>query len=186
MSERRRSGGTGERQVPERTGFVALGSNLGDRRENLEAGLRGMASRGVRIEALSSVWETEPVDSRDPWWFLNMVAKVRTDLSAREMLEVLLEVERLCGRRRGERNAARILDLDLLVLGDLTVSDPDLTLPHPRMWHRRFVLAPLAELAPDLRDSSTGRTVQEACAALDDDFKVRNVGVLAGCAARHL
>jgi 2-amino-4-hydroxy-6-hydroxymethyldihydropteridine diphosphokinase len=97
-------------------GYVALGSNLGDREGSLRAGLAGMGRRGLAARALSSVWETEPVDSPQPLLFLNMVAEVETDLSPRRVLEMLLEVEREVGRVRSVRNAPRALDLDLLLL----------------------------------------------------------------------
>ena len=159
-------------------GFVALGSNLGDREGSLRAGLEGMARRGLSARALSSVWETEPVDSPEPLWFLNMVAEVETGFPARRVLELLLDVEREVGRVRTVRNAPRALDLDLLVLDELTLRAEGLVLPHPRMWARRFVLAPLAELAPELRDPVSGRTVAQALAALPDTPSARPVGRL--------
>jgi len=158
--------------------FVALGSNLGDREGSLRAGLAGMRRRGLPARALSSVWETEPVDSPEPLWFLNMVAEVETDLPPRRVLELLLEVERDIGRVRTVRNAPRALDLDLLVLGDLRLEEEGLILPHPRMWTRRFVLAPLCELAPELRDPATGRTAAQALAALPEMPSARPVGAL--------
>ncbi|HEX5044773.1 MAG TPA: 2-amino-4-hydroxy-6-hydroxymethyldihydropteridine diphosphokinase [Candidatus Polarisedimenticolaceae bacterium] len=159
-------------------GYVALGSNLGDREGSLRAGLLGMRRRGLPARALSSVWETEPVDSPEPLWFLNMVAEVETGLSPRHVLDLLLEVEREVGRVRSVRNAPRALDLDLLLLGDLEVEEEGLILPHPRMWARRFVLAPLHELAPELRDPRSGRTVAEALAALPPEPAARPRGPL--------
>ena len=159
-------------------GYVALGSNLGDRRAHLRAGLQGLGRRGLSPRALSSVWETEPVDTAEPGWFLNMVAEVETQLPPSAVLDLLLEVERDVGRVRSVRNAPRSLDLDLLLLGDLAVDGPRLTLPHPRMWSRRFVLAPLHELAPHLADPATGRTVARALAGLPPSPAARNVGPL--------
>ncbi len=160
-------------------GYVALGSNLGDREGHLRLGLAGMASRGVAPVALSSVWETEPVGTAEALRFLNMVAKVRTALGAEEALGVLLAVEAEAGRVRRERNAPRELDLDLLILGRIRRSGPALTLPHPRMWERRFVLAPLAEVAPGLRNPGTGRTIEEELLRLGDRPGVRRLGELA-------
>ncbi len=153
-------------------GYVALGSNLGDREGSLRAGLAGMGRRGLAARALSSVWETEPVDSPEPLWFLNMVAEVETGLPPRRVLEMLLEVEREVGRVRSVRNAPRALDLDLLLLGDLRVQEDGLLLPHPRMWTRRFVLA------PQLRDPVRGRTVTEALASLPAAPTARSLGPL--------
>jgi len=159
-------------------GYVALGSNLGDRQGALRAGLEGMRRRGLPPRLLSSVWETEPVDAPEPLWFLNMVAEVETGLPPRRVLELLLEVEREVGRVRTVRNAPRTLDLDLLLLGDLRLEEDGLILPHPRMWMRRFVLAPLAELAPDLRDPVGGTTVAGALAALPPQPAARPLGPL--------
>jgi 2-amino-4-hydroxy-6-hydroxymethyldihydropteridine diphosphokinase len=128
---------------------------------------------------VSSVWETEPVDSPEALWFLNLVARVETDLPPEEVLRVLLDVERSVGRVRTIPNAPRLLDLDLLLLGDLVVSAPDLTLPHPRMWRRRFVLAPLGEIAPDLANPSSHRTVAEELRDLRDPSRVSRLGRIA-------
>ena len=151
-------------------GYVGLGSNVGDREEHLREGLLAMARCGVVPVAVSSVWETEPVDGAGPAWFLNMVARVATSLSPEAVLAVLLSVERERGRERRRPNAPRELDCDLLVLGALRLRSPELTLPHPRLWSRRFVLAPLAELAPEYG---------AGLAALHDPHEVRRLGKLA-------
>jgi 2-amino-4-hydroxy-6-hydroxymethyldihydropteridine diphosphokinase len=151
-------------------GYVGLGSNLGDREEHLREGLIAIARAGVVPVAVSSLWETEPVDGAGPAWFLNMVARVATPLAPEAVLAVLLAAERGRGRKRGRPNAPRELDLDLLLLGGLRRSTPELTLPHPRLWSRRFVLAPLAELAPEFA---------RALSALDDPHEVRKAGKLA-------
>ena len=151
-------------------GYIGLGSNIGDREELLRAGLLAMARGGVFPVAVSSLWETEPVDGAGPDWFLNMVARVSTDLSPDAILGVLLSGERERGRERRSPNAPRELDLDLLLLGDVKVDTPDLTVPHPRLWSRRFVLAPLAEIAPEFAG---------ALLALDDPHEARKLGKLA-------
>jgi 2-amino-4-hydroxy-6-hydroxymethyldihydropteridine diphosphokinase len=151
-------------------GYVGLGSNLGDREENLRAGLIAMARGGVVPVAVSSLWETEPVDGAGPGWFLNMAARVATSLSPEGVLAILLAAERERGRERRRPNAPRELDLDLLTLEDLVRSSPELTLPHPRLWSRRFVLAPLAELAPEFA---------RGLADLDDPHQVVRRGKLA-------
>jgi 2-amino-4-hydroxy-6-hydroxymethyldihydropteridine diphosphokinase len=138
-----------------------------------------MSAGGLRVTAVSSVWETEPTDGAGPAWFLNMVVRVDTDLTPERALDILLSAERARGRRRARPNAPRELDLDLLALGDTRRAAADLTLPHPRLWRRGFVLAPLAEVAPGLRNPATGRSVAEELAALDDPHAVRRIGPLA-------
>ena len=149
-------------------GFVALGRTLGDREAHLRAGLEGMSRSGIAPVDCSSIWETEPVGSDEPLVFLNMVARVRTDHPPLTVLDRLLAIERATGRVRARRNEPRVLDLDLLLLGDLHVSHSRLVLPHPRMWERRFVLAPLEELAPDLRNPATLMTVGETLSNLEE------------------
>ena len=165
-------------------GYVGLGSNLGDREVYLRAGIEGLARRGLVPHALSSVWETQPVDTGEPLWFLNMAVRVATGLSPEEVLDRLLEVEAEAGRVRTSRNAPRVLDLDLLMLGNFRRDGGRLVLPHPRMWERRFVLAPLDEIAPGLVNPCSGRTVREELAALPDPHAVRKVGTLALPGAR--
>ena len=160
-------------------GFVALGSNLGDRRGHLAAGLAGLEAAGLTPVAVSSVWETEPVEAPGSGWFWNMVAKLSTGLGPFEVLERLLRVERGAGRERTVRNGPRTLDLDLLLLGQLVVRDPRLELPHPRMWQRRFVLEPLAEIEPELINPATGRTAIKERDRLRDGPQVRRLGRLA-------
>jgi len=162
---------------------IALGSNLGDRVANLREGLRRLAQKGLPPAVLSSVWETEPVDSPGSPWFLNLVMRTATPRASLEILDLLLAIERELGRVRTTRNAPRILDLDLLLLGDERCAGPRLVLPHPRMWERRFVMEPLAEIAPGLRDPSTGRTAREICRDLRHTSRVRRWGVLAGSGA---
>ena len=161
------------------TGYIALGSNVGDRDAHLRAGILAMHAAGLRLTALSHVWETEPVGDAGPAWFLNMVARVETELSPEQALDALLRIESVQGRRRTRPDAPRELDLDLLLLGDERRSSPALTLPHPRMGQRGFVLAPLAEVAPDLVLPAEGRTVREALAALHDPHAIRARGPLA-------
>jgi 2-amino-4-hydroxy-6-hydroxymethyldihydropteridine diphosphokinase len=160
-------------------GYIALGSSLGDREAWLRFGLLGLEAAGVRVTATSSVWETEPVDAPQAGPFLNMTAEISDDRPPFDLLELLLAIESRAGRERRRVNDPRTLDLDLLILGQLRVADPRLSLPHPRMWQRRFVLEPLAEIAPDLLDTTTGRTVAEQRYRLCDGPAVRRVGPLA-------
>lgn len=160
-------------------GYVGLGSNLGDRFARIEDGVAALASAGIEVLAASSAWETEPVDAPGPQWFLNAVVRIATALSPEAALESLLDIERRFGRVRTSRNAPRALDLDLLTLGGLRRDATGLALPHPRIASRRFVLAPLAELAPDLVVPGASRTVAEALAALPPEPRARKVGLLA-------
>ena len=140
---------------------VALGSNLGDRRGHLEFALVQLASHISGLRA-SSIHETEPVgvDAPQPP-YLNAAAVGVTALEPRELLDVLLAIEQARGRRRPAPGAPRTLDLDLILFGDRVISDPVLTVPHPRFRERRFVLSPLAEIAGDWKDQVTGKTVRE-------------------------
>jgi 2-amino-4-hydroxy-6-hydroxymethyldihydropteridine diphosphokinase len=128
--------------------FLGLGSNLGDRLANLTQAVRALALSGMTVVRTSRVYETAPVGPPQPD-YLNAVAEVETDLSARELLEVCLGVERQMGRVRAERWGPRVIDVDLLTYGRETIDEPGLTVPHPRMHERAFVLAPLLELEAD-------------------------------------
>ena len=133
--------------------FVGIGANLGEPERQIRAALAELAaSEGVEVAAVSSLRETDPVGYEDQPRFLNGAAVVETELSPRELLERLLEIERRLGRVRGEgpRFGPRTIDLDLLLYGDETVDEPGLTIPHPRLAERRFALEPLAELDPGL------------------------------------
>jgi len=127
--------------------FLGLGSNLGHRRRQLRNAVAALPD----VVAVSPVYETEPVGGppgQGP--YLNLVVELDTGLTARQLLELAHRLEDAAGRERVERWGPRTLDVDVLLVGDMTVDEPDLVVPHPRMWERRFVLAPLADLAPDL------------------------------------
>jgi len=159
--------------------YIGLGSNLGDRWAHLRRGVAGLSREGVAPLALSSVWESEPVGCSEPLWFLNMVAKCASDLEPLELLAALQRIERAAGRARRALNEPRTLDLDLLLVGEIELDDPRLRLPHPRMWQRRFVLEPLAEIAAELRNPATGRTVAEERRLVSAAAAVRRLGPLA-------
>jgi 2-amino-4-hydroxy-6-hydroxymethyldihydropteridine diphosphokinase len=157
--------------------YVGMGSNLGDRAGNLLLGVRGMLSAGLRVARLSSVYETEPVGvSEAQAAYLNAVAELGPPLPPpEELLARLLKVEYALGRRRRRARAtpaARTLDLDLLLYGGLRFETPLLTLPHPRMHLRRFVLEPLCELAPAARHPVLRQTYDELLALSDDRSRV--------------
>jgi 2-amino-4-hydroxy-6-hydroxymethyldihydropteridine diphosphokinase len=133
--------------------YVGLGANLGDREATIRRALALLAEEpGIRVVAVSSLRETDPVGYADQPRFLNGAAALETELSARELLDRLLAVERELGRVRGEgpRFGPRPIDLDLLLYGEETIDEPGLTVPHPRLGERRFVLEPLRELDPEL------------------------------------
>lgn len=127
--------------------FLGLGSNLGDRQQYLREAVESLSG----VVAVSPVYETEPVGGpggQDP--YLNVVVELDTDLTAHQLLGVCRRLEAAAGRVREQRWGPRTLDVDVLLVGDFRVDEPDLVVPHPRMWGRRFVLAPLADLAPEL------------------------------------
>lgn len=129
--------------------FLGLGSNMGDRREHLREAVGSLA--GVGLVTVSPVYETEPVggpDGQEPYY--NMVVELDTSLSPRELLGVCHRLESAAGRVREQRWGPRTLDVDILWMQDTHVEEPDLVIPHRRMWSRRFVVAPLADIAPDL------------------------------------
>ena len=142
------------------TVYLALGANLGDRR----AGLRSAVGRlrdAVTVERLSSVYETEPAYLLDQPRFLNMALRGRTALDPHALLAVLKRIERDMGRAAGPRYGPRAIDLDILLFDDLALTAADLTIPHPRMAERPFVLAPLAEIAPGLVPPGWSRSIGE-------------------------
>jgi 2-amino-4-hydroxy-6-hydroxymethyldihydropteridine diphosphokinase len=164
--------------TPGYLGYLGLGSNVGDRRAHLEAAVRALPEHGVRVLASSSVYETEPVglvlDQRE---FYNACLRVETDHGPEELLDACKAVERSLGRAPGGvRHGPRPIDVDVLLLGDISghVSER-LTLPHPEVTSRRFVLVPLLELDPGLK-LPDGRSLADALAALGPGQEVRRVG----------
>ena len=153
--------------------FLGLGSNLGDREAAIDGALARLAARGVRLRARSSTWLTEPVGGPPQGLFLNAAAAVETALAPAELLAAALAVEREMGRVRAERNGPRTIDIDLLLYGDRRVDEPGLSVPHPRLHERRFVLAPLAEIARDVVHPTLGLTIAELFDRCPDRSGVR-------------
>jgi len=153
--------------------FIALGGNLGDRAAQLDAALARLGE-AMTVEACSPIYETAPLYVTDQPAFLNQVVGGRTALAALALLGRLQEIERLLGRAPSERNGPRAIDLDILYYGDAIIDRPPaLVIPHPRIAERRFVLQPLADIAPSHRDPVTGMSVTEMLAALPPSDEVR-------------
>ena len=150
--------------------YVGLGSNLGDRAGYLLLGVRGMLGAGLDVIRLSSIYETEPVGYEHQPAFLNMVAELRgsTLPNAEQTLARLLRIEYLLGRTRDVRMGPRTIDLDLLIFKDEQLDTEFLTVPHPRMTARRFVLVPLAELVPNLVHPVAGKSIADLSAQTKD------------------
>ncbi|HLY20265.1 MAG TPA: 2-amino-4-hydroxy-6-hydroxymethyldihydropteridine diphosphokinase [Bryobacteraceae bacterium] len=141
--------------------YLGLGSNLGDRAATLAQALHALESPRLHVLRVSPIYETEPMDVPGQHWFLNMVAEAETDLFPLQLLHRIHKVETELGRRRVTPKGPRTIDIDILLFGNAVVDMPALAIPHPRYRERRFVLAPLADLAPDLRDPVTRKSVRE-------------------------
>lgn len=149
-----------------KTVYLGLGSNVGERERMLQSAVDEMQAPDLRITRLSPVYETEPRDFNDQRWFLNLVAEAQTSLFPMQLLARIAKMERALGRKRVIPNGPRTIDIDILFYGDSVVQTAALTIPHPRYAERRFVLAPLADLVPDLRDPVSGRTMRELLAGI--------------------
>jgi 2-amino-4-hydroxy-6-hydroxymethyldihydropteridine diphosphokinase len=144
-----------------KTVYLSLGSNLGDRAGNLRQAVNRLSELGA-VTALSSLYETEPVEvERAQPWFLNCVVAIETELMPKQFLSRALAIEQELGRRRTEKKGPRTLDIDIVLFGSAIVDSPGLTIPHPAMHRRRFVLEPLVEIAPDVRHPILKRTAKE-------------------------
>ena len=141
--------------------YLGLGSNLGDREEALRRARELIAVNGITILRVSSLYETEPRDLPNQPWFLNQVAEAETSLFPMQLLGRVLKIEKELGRRRIVDKGPRTIDIDILLYHRFVLDSPALTVPHPRMHERRFVLAPMVEIAPDLRHPVTRQTMRE-------------------------
>jgi 2-amino-4-hydroxy-6-hydroxymethyldihydropteridine diphosphokinase len=141
--------------------YVGLGSNVGDREEMLRSALDRLQSPELRLRRVSSLYETEPIGLREQAWFLNLAAEFACDLFPRQLLQRCQRVERELGRKRTVVDGPRTIDIDILLFGSAVIKMADLEIPHPRFRDRRFVLAPLAELNPQLRDPVSGQSIAE-------------------------
>lgn len=154
------------------TVYLSLGSNLGDRAASLNAAIKSLGRFGEVLK-VSSFYETEPVEFTAQPWFLNCVVELDTEKTPQQLMAAILEIEQQMGRKRTQKKGPRSIDIDILLFGDLTVESKGLTIPHPAMHERRFVLEPLAEIAPDVRLPALHRTIRELRDALPPGQAVR-------------
>ena len=155
--------------------YLSLGSNIGDRATNLNAAIAALPDAGVSVHKVSSLFEIEPVDYLQQDWFLNCVVEGETRLAPGELLSKLREIESRMGSKKLIAKGPRIIDIDILLYGDETIATPELQVPHPRMTQRRFVLVPLAEIAPELAHPSWHASVKDLLAATSDRSEVRRL-----------
>jgi len=144
--------------------YLGLGSNLGDREKNLRTAIRHLNAARLMVDKLSPIYETEPEGVQEQGLFLNAVVEVTTELRPLQVLTVIKKIEALMKRTRTIRNGPRVIDIDILFYQSAVIQSPELTIPHPRFHQRRFVLAPLADLAPNWRDPVSKKTITELLA----------------------
>ena len=156
-----------------RTVYLSLGSNLGDRAKNLQDSIAALRNAGVQVARISSLYETEPLDYLDQPWFLNCAVEAETELSALGLLHALRGIEAQMGSKKLIAKGPRLIDVDILLYGDAVIDTPELQVPHPRMHLRRFVLEPLAEIAPNVQHPVSHISISELLARTPDKSAVR-------------
>ncbi|SPF44667.1 2-amino-4-hydroxy-6-hydroxymethyldihydropteridinepyrophosphokinase [Candidatus Sulfotelmatobacter kueseliae] len=154
--------------------YLSLGSNVGDREHYLREAIARLAGAGT-VVAVSSLYETEPVEFTDQAWFLNCAVAITTTMAPEQLMAAVLAIEQEMGRRRTLQKGPRMIDIDIVLFGDRVVREPGLTVPHPAMHQRRFVLEPLAEIAPEARHPVFKRSVLELLQALPAGQLVRKI-----------
>ncbi|MFZ0806419.1 MAG: 2-amino-4-hydroxy-6-hydroxymethyldihydropteridine diphosphokinase [Candidatus Sulfotelmatobacter sp.] len=160
------------------TAYLSLGSNLGDRAQNLRDATGRLVAAG-RVTSVSCFYETEPVELTEQPWFLNCAVALETLLTPPELMKTLLAIEQAMGRRRTKEKGPRTIDIDILLYGNEIVDSPELQIPHPAMNERRFVLEPLAEIAPEARHPALKKSARELLAELPAGQVVRKIDGLA-------
>ena len=145
--------------MPRKVVYFGLGSNIGDRLSNLQRAVAMLNEGGLTVQRVSSIWETEPAGFADQGWFLNIVVEASTELMPLQLLTRTASIEQALGRKRVVLNGPRTIDIDILLYGRKIIETPALIVPHPRMAERRFVLNPLAELAPKLIHPTLAKTI---------------------------
>jgi 2-amino-4-hydroxy-6-hydroxymethyldihydropteridine diphosphokinase len=161
--------------MPRQIIYLSLGSNVGDREANLRAAVAALGNAGVSVGRVSSLYETEPVDFLEQPWFLNCVLEGETELKPLGLLRALRKVEAKMGSKKLMAKGPRLMDIDILLYGQETIDTPELQVPHPRMHLRRFVLVPLAEIAPELQHPSWRGTVADLLVGTPDGSEVRRL-----------
>jgi 2-amino-4-hydroxy-6-hydroxymethyldihydropteridine diphosphokinase len=155
--------------------YLSLGSNVGDRAQNLKAAIAALPNAGVSVRRVSAFYETEPVDYLEQAWFLNCAVEGEAQLPAVELLRALRGIESRMGSKKLIAKGPRLIDIDILLYGNQTIDTPELQVPHPRMTLRKFVLVPLAEIAPGLRHPTWSGNVEHILAETPDKGEVRRV-----------
>jgi 2-amino-4-hydroxy-6-hydroxymethyldihydropteridine diphosphokinase len=153
--------------------YLSLGSNVGDRAKNLRDAIAALRKAGINVTRISSMYETEPVDYLDQPWFVNLAVEAETELAPAALLQILRGIETQMGSKKLIAKGPRLIDMDILLCGDEVIDAPELQVPHPRMHLRRFVLEPLAEIAPNARHPVLRLSVSKMLAQTPDKSIVR-------------